>query len=140
MRLWSIHPKYLDTKGLLGLWREALLAQKVLLGQTKGYTMHPQLDRFKRHPLTILAIGWYLYHVYKEGERRGYKFNRDKIIFAFPVMIDVTRGQVMYEFEHLKKKLKIRDQKKYEEISNVRVIKSHPIFNIVEGPKELWEK
>jgi len=30
MRLWTIHPKYLDRQGLLALWREALLAQKVL--------------------------------------------------------------------------------------------------------------
>ena len=37
MRLWSIHPKYLGTKGLVALWREALLAQKVLQGNTKGY-------------------------------------------------------------------------------------------------------
>ncbi|WP_368086417.1 pyrimidine dimer DNA glycosylase/endonuclease V [Nitrosomonas sp. Nm34] len=26
MRLWSIHPKYLDAKGLLALWREGLQA------------------------------------------------------------------------------------------------------------------
>ena len=44
MRLWSLHPKYLDKLGLLGLWRESLLAQKVLLGKTKGYKNHPQLN------------------------------------------------------------------------------------------------
>ncbi|OAD21125.1 DNA-(apurinic or apyrimidinic site) lyase / pyrimidine dimer DNA glycosylase, partial [Candidatus Thiomargarita nelsonii] len=37
MRLWSLHPKYLDPKGLVALWRETLLAQKVLLGETRGY-------------------------------------------------------------------------------------------------------
>lgn len=37
MRLWSIHPRYLDTKGLVALWRETLLlAQAVLFGNTKG--------------------------------------------------------------------------------------------------------
>jgi len=30
MRLWSLHPRYLDAKGLVALWREGLLAQKVL--------------------------------------------------------------------------------------------------------------
>lgn len=35
MRLWTLHPKYLDTKGLVALWREALLAQKVLQGKQK---------------------------------------------------------------------------------------------------------
>ncbi|HEU5178767.1 MAG TPA: pyrimidine dimer DNA glycosylase/endonuclease V, partial [Burkholderiales bacterium] len=32
MRLWSLHPKYLDARGLVALWREALLAQAVLRG------------------------------------------------------------------------------------------------------------
>ena len=35
MRLWSLNPKYLDTQGLLAVWREALLAQQVLRGKTK---------------------------------------------------------------------------------------------------------
>ena len=46
MRLWSVHPRYLDTAGLTACWREALLAQKVLTGATRGYRRHPQLERF----------------------------------------------------------------------------------------------
>lgn len=64
MRLWSIHPKYLDAKGLVALWREALLAQNVLLGNTKGYKNHPQLIRFKNHTDSISAIGFYLHEIY----------------------------------------------------------------------------
>jgi hypothetical protein len=30
MRIWSLHPKYLDSKGLVALWRESLLAKNVL--------------------------------------------------------------------------------------------------------------
>ena len=71
MRLWSLHPKYLDKLGLLGLWRESLLAQKVLLGKTRGYRNHPQLIRFKRTSDPILYIGTYLYYVYLEGKGRG---------------------------------------------------------------------
>lgn len=37
MRLWVSHPKYLDCKGLVALWRESLLARKVLKGKTKGW-------------------------------------------------------------------------------------------------------
>lgn len=47
MRLWSVHPKYLDVRGLVALWREGLLAQAVLRGRTKGYLHHPQLERFR---------------------------------------------------------------------------------------------
>ncbi len=31
MRIWSLHPKYLDRQGLLACWRETLLAQKVMI-------------------------------------------------------------------------------------------------------------
>jgi len=44
MRIWSLHPKYLDSKGMVALWREALLAKQVLLNKTKGYKNHPQLN------------------------------------------------------------------------------------------------
>jgi hypothetical protein len=50
MRLWTLHPQYLDAKGLVAVWREALLAQHVLSGATTGYRRHPQLQRFKQAP------------------------------------------------------------------------------------------
>ena len=63
MRLWTLHPRYLDARGLVALWREALLAQKVLRGKTRGYRAHPQLQRFreqadpKPHPLFCIVRG-----------------------------------------------------------------------------------
>lgn len=30
MRLWSVHPGWLDAKGLVAAWREGLLARAVL--------------------------------------------------------------------------------------------------------------
>ena len=78
MLLWSIHPEYLDTQGLVALWREGLLAQKVLREKTKGFKHHPQLDRFKRHPSPLCAIATYLEYVRKEALKRGYHFDRKK--------------------------------------------------------------
>ena len=46
MRLWTLHPKYLDPQGLVALWREALLARAVLQGKTRGYNF----DRSKVGP------------------------------------------------------------------------------------------
>jgi hypothetical protein len=63
MRLWSIHPGYLDAKGLVALWREALLAQNVLLRNTKGYKKHPQLEQFNNTSNPIGAISQ-LFKVY----------------------------------------------------------------------------
>ena len=79
MRLWSLHPKYLDPQGLVALWREALLAQAVLRGKTKGYRHHPQLERFTSHRSPRLAINAYLGSIYEEAASRGYAFDRRKI-------------------------------------------------------------
>jgi len=142
MRLWSIHPKYLDCKGLIALWRESLLAQRVLSGKTKAFKKHPQLERFRKHPNTISAINAYLYHVLEEGLRCGYDFKKEKI--SLPIKrilpIKVTSGQILFEFNHLKKKLKTRDPEKYRQLLKVKEIELHPIFKIVEGEIETWEK
>jgi len=151
MRLWSISPKYLDTKGLLALWREALLAKKVLEGKTKGYKKHPQLIRFKKTSDPTLYINLYLIQVYYEAKARRYEFDFDKIdnekiealIFSNLEKIKVTKGQIKYEFEFLKKKLKKRDLQKYlklENIENDMDIEINPIFEIIEGEIEEWEK
>ncbi|BBL45551.1 pyrimidine dimer DNA glycosylase [Nanobdella aerobiophila] len=142
MRIWSISPKYLDTKGLLGVWRETLLAQKVLQGLTKGYKNHPQLIRFKRLNNPLLYIGTYLYYIYLEGKNRNYNFDLSKILkYDLNISkIPVTKEQVNYEFNHLLKKLKNRDIKRYEEFRDIKNIEVHPIFYIIEGDIEEWEK
>jgi len=60
MRLWTVHPRYLDTKGLLAAWREGLLAQKVLQDKTSGYRNHPQLLRFRATANPTASIASYL--------------------------------------------------------------------------------
>jgi hypothetical protein len=140
LRLWSIHPRYLDAKGLVALWREGLLAQHVLLGRTRGYRHHPQLIRFKSTNNPAGAIASYLRHVTDEADKRDYHFNRGKIINKrINGRISVTRGQVEYEFQHLLGKLKRRDPGKYKEIRSVTDINLHPLFKIVRGDIEEWE-
>jgi hypothetical protein len=149
MRLWSIHPSYLDRQGLLAVWRESLLAQKVLLGYTKGYRNHPQLIRFKRkHAITLIED--YLKSIYFEAKSRGYHFNYSKICSdhssgIFKEQILVTEGQLEYEFRHLLKKLRNRDVfrwinliTKYADLKYK--IASHPLFKVVKGDIENWEK
>jgi len=141
MRLWSLHPKYLDAKGLVALWREALLAKNVLEGKTKGYKNHPQLLRFKESNDAVGSINQYLTAVYEEALERGYHFNKSKISFDFsPGKIHVTKGQLNYEMVHLQNKLQIRDPQKFRELLEVERIEPHPLFLIIEGEIELWEK
>jgi len=141
MRLWSIHPKYLDHKGLVAVWREGLLARKVLEGKTVGYTRHPQLERFRGHERPIAAIDTYLKCVFEESVRRGYSFNREKIGDTFTQKkMRVTRGQVEFELGHLKSKLKVRNNVKYKELLKVKDIQTNPVFSVRGGLVEDWEK
>ncbi len=140
MRLWSIHPKYLDRIGLVALWREALLAKKVLEGKTKGYINHPQLIRFKEAKDPVLTINTYLFYIYEEAKERNYNFNLSKVgKVNLTTKISITDKQLQYEFGHLLRKLEIRNEEKFEKIKNIK-IESHPIFKVVKGKIADWEK
>jgi len=140
MRLWTLHPKYLDTKGLVAVWREALLAQKVLQEKTKGYKHHPQLIRFKEQKNPVVAIGTYLWHLYQEAQQRGYSFDASKISAQGKTpRIRCTQGQLLYEWEHLQKKLKSRDLRKYKAAKIIPYPDAHPLFVIRDGDVEDWE-
>lgn len=141
MRLWSIHPKYLDSKGLVALWRESLLAKNVLLGNTNGYKNHPQLERFKSLKDPFLGINTYLNGVYEESLKRGYVFDESKIGETDnSVRIFVTNGQIKYEFDHLLGKLESRDKDRYEKYKKEQEIGTHPMFDVRQGGIEQWEK
>lgn len=141
MRIWSLHPKYLDSKGLVALWRESLLARNVLLGNTKGYVNHPQLERFKDIDDPIVGMDTYLYYVFLEAESRGYSFNKDKFDFVdTKLVIDVSKGQVDYEWKHLLEKLRVRDVKRYEVSKEITDVDVHPLFNVIPGSIESWER
>jgi hypothetical protein len=141
MRLWSLHPKYLDPQGLVALWREALLARAVLRGKTKGYRHHPQLERFTSHRTPCLAINVYLGSIYEEAASRGYEFDRGKIgpIRAVP-RISLTSGQLRHEWQHLLQKLSARSPSLYSRWRSVSSPAHHPIFRVRPGSKASWER
>ncbi len=145
MRLWSIHPSYLDPQGLVALWREALLAKSVLEGKTKGYKNHPQLIRFKNYKEPLIAINSYLHYILIEAKRRGYNFCEEKVekVYFLRGVIPVTKGQLEFEFKHLCNKLKGRDEDWFDNICRaleIKQIEPHPLFYVVDGEIEEWEK
>ncbi|MEL7977615.1 pyrimidine dimer DNA glycosylase/endonuclease V [Isoptericola sp. F-RaC21] len=146
MRLWSLAPDYLDRQGLTACWREALLAQAVLAGRTKGYRNHPQLARFRATPDPLAAVGAYLDAVAAEASARSYSFDRGRILAApddaaAPVpRIPVTDGQLAVEWEHLTAKLRVRSPELAEAHADVREVRPHPLFTVVPGPREDWER
>jgi len=141
MRLWTLHPKHLDPKGLVAVWREGLLAQQVLRGQTKGYKHHPQLFRFSQTRNPPAALAAYLAAIHAEAERRGYNFAAAKIgRQRFRGTIAETRGQLAYEWRHLRRKLKWRDLERYRASLKAGKPSAHPLFRIVPGKVRTWER
>ena len=142
MRLWSLHPRYLDSRGLVALWREALLAQAVLRGRTRGYTHHPQLIRFRETRNPTQTIAAYLRVVHDEAESRGYKFDRKKIGRSGSHLdpIRVTRNQIRYEWKHLRLKLNRRAPEWLKSIKTKPFVEASPVFQVVPGAVETWEK
>ena len=141
MRIWSLHPRYLDARGLVALWREALLAQAVLRGATRGYRHHPQLVRFRRQASPTAAVAAYLRAVREEALDRGYTFNRDLIGPANTSgKLAVTRGQIEHEWAHLEAKLTARDPQRAVSLEPVVSPSTHPLFHVVPGGVEMWER
>jgi hypothetical protein len=141
MRLWTLHPKYLDPKGLVALWREALLAQAVLEGKTIGYRNHPQLFRFKAHPEPLAAIAVYLQAVYQEALLRGYRFDRTKINpRRSKVKLAESHGQLSYEWRHLLTKLRARSPDWLRQWNIAAEPVQHPLFRLVPGSVRDWER
>jgi hypothetical protein len=141
MRLWSLHPKYLDPQGLVALWREALLARAVLRGKTRGYRFHPQLERFRNRSAPLSAINAYLAAVYSEAVTRGFRFDRSRI---GPVRrqrpMAVTSSQLEHEWRHLLAKLKTRSPKLYRKWRALEAPECHPVLYVRPGNIAAWER
>ena len=141
MRLWTIHPKYLDSKGLVATWREALLAQKVLAGLTRGYRRHPQLIRFQAQRRPLASVGAFLRGLEREARRRGYRFDAGRIRTSTRVArIEETEGQLLYEWRHLRAKLRTRAPQVLGKYARLKRPDPHPLFRIVPGAVREWEK
>jgi Pyrimidine dimer DNA glycosylase len=141
VRLWTLHPKYLDAQGLVALWREGLLARAVLRGKTRGYRHHPQLQRFRAHGSPRVAINTYLRAVANEAKLRGYAFDRRKLgPGRGDTVLSATQGQLSHEWQHLLRKLRVRNPKLHARWRRIPSPEPHPLFNIVPGPVEPWER
>jgi hypothetical protein len=136
-----VHPKYLDARGLVAVWREGLLAQAVLKGETRGYAHHPQLLRFQERSSPVGFIAEYLRGVHEEAVIRGYQFARAKISRSRASgSLAVTHGQLEFEWHHLIAKVRERDPKWLARIATVKHPQPHPLFRVVRGNVAHWER
>lgn len=138
VRLWSLHPRLLDRAALVACWREALLAQAVLSGRTRGYQHHPQLVRFRALDDPVGGVAAFLEGLLAEAGQRGYHFDASRIT-ASPtpgVTIPVTTGQLAYELDHLRAKVTVRAPAWLPRLDRPD---PHPLFRVVDGDVEEWE-
>lgn len=141
MRLWTLHPQYLDSQGLVAVWREALLARAVIAHETRGYRRHPQLVRFLATSSPLDNLNRYLNGIHHEAARRGFEFDAAKLSETpRGRRLPETRGQLEYEWAHLLAKLRLRAPVKFEELAREETPEPHPLFRIVPGPLRPWEK
>lgn len=141
VRIWSLHPEQLDRQGLLACWRETLLAQAVLLGRTKGYTRHPQLERFRALTDPVGAVGRYLAVLAEDAEARGYRFDASRIERVDDgARLTVTQGQLTFEWGHLLAKLRVRTPALAASLEEREGPRAHPMVDVVPGPVAAWER
>jgi hypothetical protein len=126
---------------LVAAWREALLAQKVLAGRTRGYRHHPQLIRFQERTNPMGAISAFLSGLAAEADARGYRFDRSRILER-PTRgrIAETQGQLLFEWRHLRRKLKVRSPDIHRKWRGLAAPEAHPLFRISPGRVRPWEK
>ena len=123
-----------------------MLAQAVLLGRTTAWKNHSHLQRFRNHKEPIAAIGFYLLKILEEANSRRYNYTITRITTPSRNIkpMDVTKGQLLYELTILMERLRTRDSRKYEEILDLNqreiIPKPHPLFALIEGDVEPWEK
>jgi len=145
MRLWTLHPRYLDSRGLVSLWREALLAQAALAGKAGSFGSHPQLARFRQARSAKDAIRSYLLAIHAESLRRGFRFTLERIDGSGEQgardagVLVVTRGQLDYEWEQLRDRLRKRSPAALLKTSEPFCPDPHPLFQVVRGPVAAWE-
>ena len=114
----------------------------MLLGRTKGYTRHPQLERFRATRAPVATIAAYLRAVRDEADARGYAFDASRIARTRTRAdgLRVSRGQLAYERTHLAAKLARRDPARIAALRDVRTPRAHPLFRVVAGDVASWER
>lgn len=77
----------------------------------------------------------------EEATARGYAFDRSKVGAVHKVaLINVTRGQLEYEWEHLLRKLAVSNPAGHRKWHVVRKPECHPLFRLRPGGVASWER
>ena len=140
MRLWSLHPRYLDPQG----WSrcgETLLARKVLRGETRGYRHHPQLQRFREARDPQSAIDAYLP---RSTPRRRRAATRSTRTSSMPTRARKDPGRARAtrraRMGHLIAQARVAQPGAHVRWRELQRPRTHPSFRVVAGGVADWER
>ena len=142
MRLWSLHPRYLDPKGLVALWREALARPGRAPGAIPGdIATIPSCSDSARSPLRVAASPSTFGPCTRNRSSEATASTGARLCTGGTVArVDVTRGQLDFEWRHLLAKLEKRNPPVLEALQNTGDPAPHPLFRVVPGAIEEWER
>ncbi len=93
-----------------------------------------------------MTVGAYLQGLLDEALTRGYNFDGNKILFpeleSRAGTVPVNTGQLVFEAEHLLRKLQQRDPERGMHLQSLGLgaLPAHPLFIEIPGPVADWEK
>jgi hypothetical protein len=160
MRLWSFHPRYLDNIGLSRAINESISGYKALEDWQRdqkqivplhdneyppSWKNHSQLVRFKiddgdKHLQDYIDV---VLSCYVDRKLKSYNSKTIRFMTAHLYhlrQLTVTNEQLLYEWQHYLKKIQKRSPKLYEEYILINTPIAHPLFKVVSGEIESWEK
>lgn len=147
MRLWSLHPRYLDKVGVVACWSEGLGGLRALQGRQKMHRNHPQLERFKATGVSEYSLYIYLDTLWRVQRSAQLDYSKlDPLVPGYVLLrtlptLPVTTGQIAYEQWLLYTKLRGRDERAAGRIlCPTDEVVLHPMFYSVPGPVEAWER
>lgn len=138
MRIWDIHPGYLNRQSLLGEHRELHGLVSIIVNGKKGYSHHPETIRW-------VGYGWAIKQRHRqlacEMKLRGYeektpvKTRSNKGLWP-PIYIDKPHIQ----FQLLKEKYKGKEQGRIPLPNNLQELWSHHKYSVLSRDQDSYKQ
>ena len=85
MRIWFIHPRYYDKKGILAQWNEGLILKNIIYGKRSKITVEKNKKKGKVTPVNLQPKAW-VNHPFSKRVLR-YKKNLQKKTISIGIIL-----------------------------------------------------
>jgi len=136
VRLWTIHPRYLDDEALREAWRDGLNLRRALKIGSKAAEPCPDAAPWiaeSRQP--VRALDLYLHAIHGEARRRGRSFDASKLgPVDTKTKIPIPSSWVSADWRDLRAIVAKRSPGFFPRIESVQRPHCHPAFRRVSTP------